>query len=70
MHLARRDVLYSEKRQRGIFATRSPERPNPIAVSVVKVVEIKKNVLRVMHLDAIEGTPVLDIKPYFREIGI
>ena len=49
----------------GIFATRSPIRPNPIAMSVVRLLERKGNVLHVVGLDAIDGTPVLDIKPYF-----
>ncbi len=48
----------------GVFATRSPRRPNPIGYSVVKLVERQGNILRVEGLDAIEGTPVIDIKPY------
>lgn len=48
----------------GIFATRSPYRPNPLGVSVVRLVERKRNVLEVVGLDAIDGTPVIDIKPY------
>ena len=48
----------------GLFATRSPYRPNPIGVRVARLVERKGNVLRVVGLDAIDGTPVLDIKPY------
>jgi tRNA-Thr(GGU) m(6)t(6)A37 methyltransferase TsaA len=51
---------------RGIFATRSPHRPNPIAVTAVRLVEHRKNRLRVQGLDAYEGTPILDIKPYLR----
>jgi tRNA-Thr(GGU) m(6)t(6)A37 methyltransferase TsaA len=49
--------------QRGVFALRSPRRPNPIGVSVVDLVAISGNVLRVRGLDAIDGTPVLDLKP-------
>jgi len=49
----------------GIFATRSPVRPNPLGLAVVRLVERKGNILRVVGLDAIDGTPVLDIKPYF-----
>jgi tRNA-Thr(GGU) m(6)t(6)A37 methyltransferase TsaA len=49
----------------GLFATRAPYRPNPIGLSVVRLLERKGNVLRVEGLDAIDGTPVLDIKPYF-----
>ena len=48
----------------GIFATRSQIRPNPILTSPVRLLEVKGNVLRVRGLDAIDGTPVLDIKPY------
>jgi tRNA-Thr(GGU) m(6)t(6)A37 methyltransferase TsaA len=48
----------------GLFATRSPYRPNPVGVSAPRLVERKGNVLRVVGLDAIDGTPVLDIKPY------
>ena len=48
----------------GIFATRFPPRPNPIGVSVVKLLTVKSNLLRVKGLDAWTGTPILDIKPY------
>ena len=48
----------------GVFATRSPVRPNPIGLRVVALLERKGNVLRVRGLDAIDGTPVLDLKPY------
>jgi len=49
----------------GIFAQRAKHRPNPIGISAVELVEIRQNVLRVKGLDAINGTPVLDLKPYF-----
>jgi tRNA-Thr(GGU) m(6)t(6)A37 methyltransferase TsaA len=48
----------------GVFATRSPKRPNPLGVTVVKLLERDGPVLRVKGLDAIDVTPVLDIKPY------
>jgi tRNA-Thr(GGU) m(6)t(6)A37 methyltransferase TsaA len=48
----------------GVFATRSPVRPNPIGLRVVPLLERTGNVLRVRNLDAIDGTPVLDLKPY------
>ena len=51
----------------GLFATRSPHRPNPIGYSVVKLVERRGNILRVKGLDAMEGTPVLDIKPFIKK---
>lgn len=49
--------------QRGVFALRSPQRPNPIGASVVELVAIDGNVLTVRGLDAINGSPVLDLKP-------
>lgn len=49
----------------GIFAQRAKHRPNPIGITAVELVSIKENVLTVRGLDAIDGTPVLDIKPYF-----
>ena len=51
--------------EQGVLATRSQVRPSPIGVSVVKLLRRRHNVLRVEALDAIDGTPVLDIKPYF-----
>jgi tRNA-Thr(GGU) m(6)t(6)A37 methyltransferase TsaA len=48
----------------GIFATRSPHRPNPIGLTLVKLVERKGNILRVNGLDALNDTPILDLKPY------
>jgi tRNA-Thr(GGU) m(6)t(6)A37 methyltransferase TsaA len=49
---------------RGLFATRAPCRPNAIGISVVKLVEIKGNVLTVEDIDVLDGTPLLDIKPF------
>ena len=48
----------------GVFATRSPSRPNPIGKATVELLERKANTLKVRGLDAIDGSPVLDIKPY------
>jgi tRNA-Thr(GGU) m(6)t(6)A37 methyltransferase TsaA len=48
----------------GLFTTRSPDRPCPLGLSVVQLVTREKNILRVKGLDAIDGTPLLDIKPY------
>ena len=50
----------------GIFATRSPRRPNPVAITAVRLLERQGARLRVQGLDAYEGTPVLDLKPYLR----
>jgi len=52
----------------GVFATRSPRRPNPISVTVVRLRRIEGAVLHVIDLDLIDGTPLLDIKPYFTAV--
>lgn len=52
----------------GLFATRSPKRPNPIGLTIVKLDEINKGTLTVSGVDAFDGTPVLDIKPYLPSI--
>ncbi len=54
----------------GLFATRTPNRPNPLGHSVVELIERKGNILKVRGLDAIEGTPVIDIKPYVPRIDV
>ena len=48
----------------GVFATRSPDRPNPLGKSTVELIQRRDNILTVKGLDAIDGTPVIDIKPY------
>ena len=48
----------------GLFATRTPNRPNRIGIATVRLLERQSNILRVQGLDAINGTPVIDIKPY------
>ena len=60
-------VPSGETKSRGLFATRSPRRPNPVGFSVVRLNEIHENRLMISDLDILDGTPVLDIKPYFRE---
>jgi tRNA-Thr(GGU) m(6)t(6)A37 methyltransferase TsaA len=60
----RGDASASGGPEQGVLATRSQLRPNPIGVSVVQVLHRRKAVLRVRGLDAIDGTPVLDLKPY------
>jgi len=68
MHLARPFSLrvkpYLETTTRGLFATRSPSRPNPIGLSIVRLVRMEGTTLHVKDVDLIDGTPVLDIKPY------
>lgn len=48
----------------GVFATRSPHRPNPIGLTRVKILKMERNVVTVQGLDAYDGTPVLDVKPF------
>jgi len=49
---------------RGVFATRHPDRPNPIGLSIVRLIKRKGNVLFVKGIDTIDGTPLVDVKPY------
>ena len=69
MDKARRDLVLQVPRhygeQRGTFALRSPARPNPIAMSVVKLLKVEGANLSVQGLDCLDGTALLDIKPYF-----
>ena len=55
---------FLEDVERGIFATRAPCRPNPIGLSIVKLKEVKGNILHIVGIDILDGTAVLDIKPY------
>lgn len=70
MHRGDRDRLKVHPRgredrpERGVFSTRSPHRPNPISLHTVELLEIRGNVLRVRGMDAVDGTPVIDIKPH------
>lgn len=48
----------------GIFSTRSPSRPNPIGMSVVQLIKVDENSLHIKDMDIVDGTPILDIKPY------
>ncbi|MCD6454814.1 MAG: tRNA (N6-threonylcarbamoyladenosine(37)-N6)-methyltransferase TrmO [Candidatus Aminicenantes bacterium] len=52
----------------GLFASRSPNRPNPIGISVVKVKKIAKNRVYISSMDALDGTPLIDIKPYIKHL--
>ena len=49
---------------RGVFATRAPTRPNPIGLSIVKLIEIRGCRLEIQNIDVLDGTPLIDIKPY------
>jgi len=57
-----------ERPERGVFSTRSPHRPNPVSLHTVTLLSIEGNVLRVRGMDAMDGTPVVDIKPYSPEL--
>jgi len=71
LHAARRSNLtvrpFLGSESRGVFATRAPTRPNPIGLSVVELQSIEGAVLHLAHLDMLDGTPLLDIKPYVPE---
>ena len=55
------DVLH------GVFATRAPKRPNPIGISIVKLIKVEGGTLHIEDVDIVDGTPLLDIKPYVPE---
>lgn len=57
-------VPFLDDTVRGIFATRSPRHPNPIGISVVRLVAVREATLEVTGVDLLDGTPVLDVKPY------
>jgi tRNA-Thr(GGU) m(6)t(6)A37 methyltransferase TsaA len=72
MDKSRRDIAVQVPRHygkgRGTFALRSPARPNPIAMSVVTLIEVRGHSLSVTGLDCLDGTPLIDIKPYFASV--
>jgi tRNA (adenine37-N6)-methyltransferase len=57
-----------DDRSHGVFATRSPYRPNPIALTVIELLSREGNKLRVRGVDMLDGTPILDIKPYLSNV--
>ena len=74
LHRARRDMLQVHPRGRletpltGVFATRSPDRPNPVGLHRVLVLEVAEQRLKVAPIEAIDGTPVVDIKPVLTSV--
>jgi len=60
-------VPFMDNKKRGLFATRAPNRPNPIGMSVVRLLKIEERIIRVENVDILTGTPLLDIKPYVPE---
>ncbi len=73
-HLSKESSLkvipFMDDQTHGVFSTRAPNRPNPIGISVVRLVNIEGNILQVKDLDIVNGTPLLDIKPYVPEFDI
>ena len=70
-HLSKKSSLkakpFMDDKIHGIFAIRGPSRPNPIGISTVRLIKVDSNILHVENLDIIDGTPLLDIKPYVPE---
>jgi len=54
----------------GVFATRAPRRPNPIGLSVVRLAKVEGTILHILDVDMVDGTPLLDIKPYVPEFDV
>lgn len=67
-HLVKKTTLHAkpfmDDKPHGIFSIRGPSRPNPIGFSIVRLMKIKENILYIQDLDMLDGTPLLDIKPY------
>ena len=61
---------YMDTESHGVFAMRGPSRPNSIGISVVRLVKVEENILRIKDVDIVNGTPLLDIKPYVPEFDI
>lgn len=57
-------IPFLDHETRGIFATRAPKRPNPIGLSIVRLISIENNILTLADVDMLDGTPVIDIKPF------
>jgi len=73
-HLSREWSLevkpFMDSQLHGLFATRAPARPNPIGISTVRLVGIEENILHIQDVDIVDGTPLLDIKPYVPEFDM
>ena len=59
---------FMDNQLRGVFSTRAPKRPNPIGISVVKLLKIEDNILHIENIDVLNETPLLDIKPYILNV--
>ena len=63
-------IPFMDTELRGVFATRAPRRPNPIGISVVELGRIENGLLHIRNVDILDGTPLLDIKPYVPEFDV
>jgi len=61
---------YMDDELRGVFATRAPSRPNPIGMSIVRLVRVEGERLHIQDVDVVDGTPLLDVKPYVPEFDV
>jgi tRNA-Thr(GGU) m(6)t(6)A37 methyltransferase TsaA len=61
---------FLDDQQRGLFSTRYPSRPNPIGLSIVRLLARRENILEIEGVDVLDGTPLLDIKPYVPDFDI
>lgn len=73
-HLSKGPALiakpYMADETHGVFAMRGPNRPNPIGISIVRLVKVEGNMLHIRDVDIVDGTPLLDVKPYVPEFDI
>jgi tRNA-Thr(GGU) m(6)t(6)A37 methyltransferase TsaA len=60
---------FLDDQQSGVFSTRAPNRPNPIGLSVVKLIKIDYNTIQIENVDIVDGTTLIDIKPYIHEMN-
>ena len=58
---------FMDSEPHGVFATRAPKRSNPIGLSIVRLISVERNILHIENVDILDGTPLLDIKPYVPE---
>jgi tRNA-Thr(GGU) m(6)t(6)A37 methyltransferase TsaA len=73
-HLSRGASLttkpFMDNEERGVFAMRGPSRPNPIGISIVRLVRVEDNIIHIQDVDIVDGAPLLDIKPYVPEFDV
>jgi tRNA-Thr(GGU) m(6)t(6)A37 methyltransferase TsaA len=60
---------YLDSKARGLFSTRAPKRPNPIGISVVNLISVEANIIEIENVDVLNGTPLLDIKPFIPDFN-